>query len=62
MGKKVATLQSCLLRNLEKLQEGRFSAVWNEIKNPGDTLGIARFARADGQKTARVSAAQRVLP
>jgi hypothetical protein len=62
MGKKVATLQSCLLRNLEKLQEGRFSAVWNEIKNPGDTLGIARFARADGQKTVRVSAAQRVLP
>ncbi len=62
MGKKVGALQSCLLRNLENMQEGRFSAAWKEIKSPNDTLGIARFTRADGQKTARVNAAQRVLP
>jgi TRAP-type uncharacterized transport system substrate-binding protein len=62
MGKKVAILQSCLLRNLERLQEGRFSAAWKEIKSPTDTLGIARFTRADGQKSARVSTAQREAP
>jgi hypothetical protein len=43
MGRKVAALQSCLLRNLETLQEGRFHAAWKEIKNPMDTLGISRF-------------------
>jgi TRAP-type uncharacterized transport system substrate-binding protein len=43
MGRKVATLQSCLIRNLENLQEGRFHAAWKEIKNPLDTLGIPRF-------------------
>lgn len=43
MGKKVAALQSCLLKNLETLQEGRFHAAWKEIKNPTDTLGIPRF-------------------
>lgn len=58
IGKKVATMQSCLLRNLESLQEGRYSAAWKEIKNPTDTLGIARFTRADGQKTARASTVQ----
>ena len=62
LGKKVGALQSCLLRNLDNLQEGRFSAAWKEIKSPNDTLGIARFTRVDGQKTARASAPQRVLP
>ena len=62
LGKKVGALQSCLLRNLDNLQEGRFSAAWKEIKSPNDTLGIARFTRVDGQKTARVSATQRVSP
>jgi hypothetical protein len=62
MGKKVGILQRCLLRNLENMQEGRFSAAWKEIKNPNDTLGIARFNPAEGQKTAKVSAVQRVLP
>lgn len=62
MGRKVGILQSCLLRNLEKLQEGRFSAVWNEIKNPNDTLGVTRFARAEGQKAIRTTTAQRTTP
>jgi TRAP-type uncharacterized transport system substrate-binding protein len=50
MGKRVAALQSCLLRHLEELQEGRFHAAWKEIKNPQDTLGVARFARAETPK------------
>jgi TRAP-type uncharacterized transport system substrate-binding protein len=52
MGKKVAALQNCLLKNLEKLQEGRFHAAWKEIKNPTDTLGVARFGKGDIQKSA----------
>ena len=62
MGKKVGALQTCLLRNMDNLQEGRFSAAWKEIKNPTDTLGIARFTRAEGQKTARANATPRVAP
>jgi TRAP-type uncharacterized transport system substrate-binding protein len=45
MGKRVAALQSCLLKNLDVLQEGRFHAAWKEIKNPTDTLGVTRFTR-----------------
>ncbi len=52
MGRKVAALQSCLLKNLEKLQEGRFHAAWKEIKNPTDTLGVSRFGKSDVQKSA----------
>lgn len=52
MGKKVAALQSCLLKNLEKMQEGRFHAAWKEIKNPTDTLGILRFGKVETQKSA----------
>jgi TRAP-type uncharacterized transport system substrate-binding protein len=51
MGKKVAALQNCLQKNLEKLQEGRYHAAWKEIKNPTDTLGIARFGKPDAQKS-----------
>jgi len=46
MGKKVATLQSCLLKNLQELQEGRFQAAWKEIKTPTDTLGVPRFGKS----------------
>jgi TRAP-type uncharacterized transport system substrate-binding protein len=45
LGKRVAALQSCLLRHLNELQEGRFQAAWKEIKAPMDTLGIARFGK-----------------
>lgn len=45
MGKKVAALQSCLLKHLEELQEGRFQAAWKEIKTPSDTLGVTRFGK-----------------
>lgn len=43
MGKKVATLQSCLVKHIEALNEGRFQAGWKEIKDPLNTLGVARF-------------------
>jgi len=58
MARKMGTLQSCLMRNLDNLQEGRFSAAWKEIKNPTDTLGVARFTRSDGQKATRIAANQ----
>lgn len=44
MGRKVSALQSCLLKNLDNLQEGRFHAAWKEIKNPTEAFGIPRFA------------------
>jgi TRAP-type uncharacterized transport system substrate-binding protein len=45
MGKRVAALQSCLLKHLDALQEGRFHAAWKEIKNPTNTLDIPRFGK-----------------
>lgn len=45
-GRKVVTLQNCLIKNLENLQEGRYHAAWKEVKNPMDTLGIPRFPGA----------------
>jgi TRAP-type uncharacterized transport system substrate-binding protein len=43
MGKKVATLQSCLVKHIEDLKEGRFQAGWKEVKDPLNTLGVTRF-------------------
>ena len=51
MGKKVATLQSCLIRHLEELKEGRYQAAWKDIKDPLNTLGVARFTPAIIEKT-----------
>jgi hypothetical protein len=45
MGKRVAALQSCLLKHMDELQEGRFQAAWKEIKVPMDTLGVPRFGK-----------------
>lgn len=50
MGRRVAALQSCLLRHLDELQEGHFHAAWKEIKNPVDTLGIPRFGKGEASK------------
>lgn len=59
LGKRVASLQSCLLRKLDTLQEGRYSAAWKEIKSPHDTLGVARYGRADSARPApRATVAQ----
>ncbi len=55
MGKKVTTLQSCLIRHLEELKEGRYQAAWKDVKDPFNTLGVARFAPAIADKT-KVSA------
>jgi hypothetical protein len=46
MGKRVAALQSCLLKHLDELQEGRFQAAWKEIKAPSDTLGVPRYGKS----------------
>lgn len=45
MGKRVSALQSCLLKHLDELQEGRFQAAWKEIKSPTDTFNVARFGK-----------------
>jgi hypothetical protein len=44
-GKLVAALQSCILNHLDELQEGSYHAVWKEIKNPTDTLGMSRYGK-----------------
>jgi TRAP-type uncharacterized transport system substrate-binding protein len=55
IGKKVATLQSCLIRHLEELKEGRYQAAWKDVKDPLNTLGVARFSPVLNEKT-KVSA------
>ena len=51
IGKRVAALQSCLLKHMDELQEGRFHAAWKEIKTPTDTLGVPRFSRTANEKS-----------
>ena len=46
MGRRVATLQACLLKHMDDLQEGRYQAGWKEIKSPMDTLGVMRYSKA----------------
>ncbi|NVO05860.1 MAG: hypothetical protein HXX19_08000 [Rhodoferax sp.] len=43
-GRAVATLQSCIQKNLVNLQEGQFEPAWRDVKNTGDTFGWPRFA------------------
>ena len=52
MGKRVAALQACLLKNLDELQEGRYHSAWKEIKNPMETFGWARYSRPESQRAA----------
>ena len=51
MGRKVAKLQSCLIRHLEDLKEGRFQAAWKDVKEPMNTLGVTRFTPTANEKT-----------
>jgi TRAP-type uncharacterized transport system substrate-binding protein len=51
-GKLVAALQSCITRHMDELQEGSYHAVWKEIRNVGDTLGVIRYGKSDLTKTA----------
>jgi TRAP-type uncharacterized transport system substrate-binding protein len=55
IGRKVATLQSCLIRHLDELKEGRYQAAWKDVKDPLNTLGVNRFSPAISDKT-KVSA------
>lgn len=65
-GKLVSALQSCILNHLDELQEGAYHAVWKEIKNPVDTLGVPRWeaikgaiALAPGKSRPKTSQGQR---
>ncbi|HET6338060.1 MAG TPA: hypothetical protein VFG30_32785 [Polyangiales bacterium] len=42
-GHLVATLQRCIVSNLDALQEGAFEPGWKEIKNPKEVYGWQRF-------------------
>jgi hypothetical protein len=42
-GRAVATLQSCIQKNLVNLQEGQFEPAWRDVKNTTDTFGWPRF-------------------
>jgi hypothetical protein len=43
-GRAVATLQSCIQKNLVNLQDGQFEPAWRDVKNLSDTFGWPRFA------------------
>ena len=43
-GRAVATLQSCIQKNLVNLQEGQYEPAWRDVKNLTDTFGWPRFA------------------
>jgi TRAP-type uncharacterized transport system substrate-binding protein len=43
LGRAVASLQSCIQKNLVNLQEGQFEPAWRDVKNPTDTYGWTRF-------------------
>jgi TRAP-type uncharacterized transport system substrate-binding protein len=45
-GHFVATLQRCIVSNLDALQEGAFEPGWKEIKNPNEVYGWQRFGAA----------------
>jgi TRAP-type uncharacterized transport system substrate-binding protein len=42
-GRAVATLQSCIQKNLLNLQEGQFEPAWRDVRNLQDTFGWPRF-------------------
>lgn len=58
-GKLVNALQGCILSHLDELQEGAYHAVWKEIKNPLDTLGVPRW---DGPKGSQRQPATKARP
>ncbi len=44
MGTQVKTLQNCLRQHLDDFQEGRYQAVWKEIKDTNTYYGLPAFA------------------
>lgn len=46
MANKVAALQSCMRQRLDELQEGRYQALWKEIKDPAQAYGVTAFLAA----------------
>jgi TRAP-type uncharacterized transport system substrate-binding protein len=43
-GRALATLQSCIQKNLLRLQEGQYEPAWRDVRNFSDTYGWPRFA------------------
>jgi hypothetical protein len=43
LSNRVSALQACLRQHLDELQEGRYQAVWKEIKDPSMTYGIKAY-------------------
>jgi TRAP-type uncharacterized transport system substrate-binding protein len=43
-GRALATLQSCIQKNLIRLQEGQFEPAWRDVRNLSDTYGWPRFS------------------
>lgn len=45
-GRAVVTLQSCIQKNLVRLQDGKFEPAWRDVKNVNDTFGWPRLVAA----------------
>ena len=50
--KRVATLQRCLAKNLDTLQEGSFHPGWKEVLDPRQSYGLTLFPGAAAQTAA----------
>lgn len=50
--KRVASLQRCLVKNLDTLQEGAFHPSWKEVRDPRQSYGIQLFSGAAAQTAA----------
>jgi TRAP-type uncharacterized transport system substrate-binding protein len=50
--KRVATLQRCLVKHLDTLQEGGFHPGWKEIREPDQSFGLLLFPGAAAQTAA----------
>lgn len=50
--KRVASLQRCLVKNLDALQEGGFHPGWKEVRDPRQTFGLQPFPGTAAQTAA----------
>ena len=57
--KRVATLQRCLVKHLDSLQEGGFHPGWKEVREADQTFGVQMFPGAAAQTAATTVPARR---
>ena len=57
--KRVATLQRCLVKHLDSLQEGGFHPGWKEVREADQTFGVQMFPGAAAQTAAATAPARR---